>query len=261
MVNSRGQLEDDNLEGSQYEGDSLSEYDLPPGQREREDTLRRAGLMTTSEDEYDLENAQGEDEQGSPPRASDRQASQGDRTETGPLPGVPLGAVPGPSTSRGQEGETLYSWTGVSLVEGIKNPKKHEATRDVLDAFSGPPKRKCDPSHILLREAGWGMAQRVFDPSRVWQTKEANAFSTKFLTLIPDQKRALESDLVMETFLRDYEKTPGYRSAFEFKNKMFASMRSQRTALVPLFKLGDEITWIKRDVEYKMGSCGAVLAP
>ena len=65
----------------------------------------------------------------------------------------------------------------------------------------------------------------------------------------------------MESFLKDYEKTPGYRSAFEFKNKMFASMRSQRTALVPLFKLGDDITRIKRDVEDTMGSCGAVIAP
>ena len=65
----------------------------------------------------------------------------------------------------------------------------------------------------------------MFNPSRVWQNKEANAFSTKFLTLIPDQKKALESNLVMETFLRDFEKVLGYKSAFEFKNKMFASMR------------------------------------
>ena len=146
-------------------------------------------------------------------------------------------------------------------METIRNPRKREATRDVIDAFSGPPKKKCDPSHIFLREAGWGMAQRVFDPCRVWQTKEANVFCTKFLTLVPDQKKALESDLVMETFLRDYEKTPGYCSAFEFKNKMFVSMRSQRTALVPLFKIVDEITRIKRDVEDTMGSCGAVIAP
>ena len=111
-------------------------------------------------------------------------------------------------------------------METIKNPKKQDTSRDVLDAFSGPPKKKCDPSHIWLRETGWGMAQRVFDPDHVWQTKEANAFMTKNLTLIPDQKRALEIDLVMENFLKDYEKVPGYKSQFEFKNKMFASMRS-----------------------------------
>ena len=105
------------------------------------------------------------------------------------------------------------------------------------------------------------MAQRVFDPSRIWQTKEANTFSTKFLTLIPDQKKALESDLVMENFLRDYEKVLGYNSAFEFKNKMFASMRSQRTALVPLFKLMDDMTRIKHNVEDAMGSSGAVITP
>ena len=65
----------------------------------------------------------------------------------------------------------------------------------------------------------------------------------------------------MEDFLRDYEKAPGYKASFEFKNKMFASMRSQRTALIPLFKLGDEITWIKRDVEDTMDSSGAVVIP
>ena len=65
----------------------------------------------------------------------------------------------------------------------------------------------------------------------------------------------------MENFLKDYEKTPGYKSAFEFKNKMFAFMRLQRTALVLLFKLGDDITQIKCDVEDTMGSCRAVIAP
>ena len=105
------------------------------------------------------------------------------------------------------------------------------------------------------------MAQIVFDPSCVWQTKEANAFSTKYLTLIPDQKKVLESDLVMESFLKDYEKVPGYKSTFEFKNKMFASMRLQRTTLVPLFKLMDDMTHIKRDVDNAMGSSRAVIAP
>ena len=45
------------------------------------------------------------------------------------------------------------------------------------------------------------MAQRLFDPNHVWQTKDANTFMTKNLTFIPEQKRELESDLVMEDFL------------------------------------------------------------
>ena len=125
-------------------------------------------------------------------------------------------------------------------IESIRNPKKCKAPSEVLAAFSGPPKKR-DPTHVKLRETGWAMAQRVFHPLDVWLTKDANAFMAKNLTLIPDQKRELESDLVQEAFLKDFEKVPGYKANFEFKNMMFASMRSQRTSLVPLFKLGHQI--------------------
>ena len=79
---------------------------------------------------------------------------------------------------------------------------------------------------------------------------------TKNLTLIPDQKKELESDLVQESFLKDFEKVPGYKASFEFKNKMFASMRSQRTSLVPLFKLRDTVTRVKMQVDDILDSCG-----
>ena len=88
-----------------------------------------------------------------------------------------------------------------------------------FSAFAGPPK-KCDPSHVKLRETGWAMAQRVFHPQDVWLTKDANAFMAKNLTLVPNQKKELESDLIQESFLKDYEKVPGYKASFEFKNKM-----------------------------------------
>ena len=86
------------------------------------------------------------------------------------------------------------------------------------------------------------MAQRVFQPPDVWLTKDANAFMTKNLTLISEQKRELESDLVQESFLKDFEKVPGYKASFEFNKKMFASMRSQRTSLGPLFKWETQFT-------------------
>ena len=73
------------------------------------------------------------------------------------------------------------------------------------------------------------MAQRVFHPQAVWITKDANAFMSKNLTLVPEQRKELESDLVQESFLKDYERVPGYKASFKFKTKMFASMRSQRT--------------------------------
>ena len=129
----------------------------------------------------------------------------------------------------------------VNIKETIRNPKKRKASALVFATFSGPPK-KCEPTHVKLRETGWAMAQRVFHPQKVWLTKDANAFMTKFFTLVPDQKKELESDLVLEGFLKDYEKIPGYKASLEFMNKMFASMRSQRTSFVPLFKLGDTVT-------------------
>ena len=94
------------------------------------------------------------------------------------------------------------------------------------------------------------MAQRVFSPSVVWPTKDVNTFIVKNLTLVPEQKKALESDLAQERFFKDYEKHPGYKASFEFKNKM-----------VPLFKLGDVITKVKQEVDDTLDGCGAVVVP
>ena len=77
---------------------------------------------------------------------------------------------------------------GVNPIEAIRNPKKHKASSQAFAAFSGPAK-KHDPTHVKLREMGWAMAQRVFHPPDIWLTKDANAFMTKKLTLIPEQKR------------------------------------------------------------------------
>ena len=69
----------------------------------------------------------------------------------------------------------------------------------------------------------------------------------------------MESDLVQEIFLKDYEKVPGYKASFEFKNKMFASMRSQRTSLVLCLNLGDMVTRVKMQVDEILDSSGAVV--
>ena len=142
----------------------------------------------------------------------------------------------------------------------MKNPRKRKAASEVFSAFLGPPKKR-DPSHVKLREMGWAMTQRVFHPTDVWLTKDANAFMAKNLTLIPEQKRELEIDLVQESFLKDFEKVPGYKANFEFKNKMFPSMKSQRTSLVTLFKLRDAVTRVKLQVDDTLDSCGAVALP
>ena len=71
----------------------------------------------------------------------------------------------------------------------------------------------------------------------------------------------MESDFIQENFLQDFEKVPGYKVSFEFKNKIFASMKSQRTSLVPLFKLGDVVTRVEMQVDDTLDSSGAVVVP
>ena len=79
----------------------------------------------------------------------------------------------------------------------------------------------------------------------------------KYLTLIPDQKMRLESDLYLEPFLKEHERNPSFKQAFDFKTKMFGSLKSQRTSLVPLFKLTDSVTQIKQCVDETLDICGA----
>ena len=91
------------------------------------------------------------------------------------------------------------------------------------------------------------MAKRVFYPPEAqrWPTKEANTFMAKNLALVPEEKIELESDLNQEAFLQYFEKNPSYKQAFDFKTKMFTSMKSQRTSLVPFFRPTDQITQVK----------------
>ena len=107
------------------------------------------------------------------------------------------------------------------------------------------------------------MAKRVFHPPKAerWPTKEAKAFMAKNLTLIPEQKVELESNLYQEAFLKEFEKNPSYKQAFDFKTKMFTSMKYQRTALVPLFRLTDQVTQVKQQVDETLDICGAAVVP
>ena len=99
----------------------------------------------------------------------------------------------------------------------------------------------------------------MFHPQEVWLTKDANVFLSKNLTLIPEQRKELESDLLWKSFLKDYEKNPGYKTSFGFKTKMFVSMRSKRTSLVPLFKLRDLVTKVKLQVDDTLNISGAAV--
>ena len=68
---------------------------------------------------------------------------------------------------------------------------------EVFTAFIGHPK-KHDPAHVQLKVTGWAMAKRVFhrQDADKWASKDANAFMAKHLTLIPQQRKELENDLI-----------------------------------------------------------------
>ena len=72
---------------------------------------------------------------------------------------------------------------------------------------------------------------------------------------------SLESDLYLEPFLKEYEKNLSYKQAYDFKTKIFGSLRAQRTALVPLFKLLDKIVEVKQKVDDTLDMSKAVVAP
>lgn len=77
----------------------------------------------------------------------------------------------------------------------------------------------------------------------------------KNLTLITDHKNELESDMYQDEFLKEYGYMPSYKPHFELKFKMNASLISQTTSLVALFKLPDEVTKVKIQVDGRLDVC------
>ena len=97
--------------------------------------------------------------------------------------------VPGDQVSKEPEGQETLKSHG-DPFEGIADSKKRKANIEVVNVFIGYPK-KCDPSHVKLKETGWGMAKRVFHPLEAerWPTKEATAFMNKHLTQVSEHRK------------------------------------------------------------------------
>ena len=65
----------------------------------------------------------------------------------------------------------------------------------------------------------------------------------------------------MEPFLKEYERNPSFKQAFDFKTKMFGSRKSHRTSIVPLFKLLDRLAEVKQQVDDNLDMSKAFFAP
>ena len=74
-------------------------------------------------------------------------------------------------------------------------------TLEDLDVFMGPPPKE-DPNLVRHKEICWTLARRVFYPKGAWPLKEANAYLSKYLSLINEQREELGSDLKQIEFLK-----------------------------------------------------------
>ena len=72
-------------------------------------------------------------------------------------------------------------------MNSIRDPKYCEVTSEVLDAFMGPPPKE-DTNLISLKEAGLTLARRVFHPKEACPLKEENAYLSKYLSLVKEQR-------------------------------------------------------------------------
>ena len=99
-----------------------------------------------------------------------------------------------------------------------------KSIRVVVEALVGPLNAE-DPNPATRLELGQVMAKKVFDLLDQWSTKDANMIIVKHLTLVPSQKRELESDLHQEDFLKEFESVPDFKLHFEFKTKMQVSQK------------------------------------
>ena len=83
----------------------------------------------------------------------------------------------------------------------------------------------------------------------------------KYVTLVPEQMKELESDLMMESVLKVFEKIPGLKAMFELKTKMFESIRSQRRSFISLLKLLDKVAKVKECLDDTFEISWAVVVP
>ena len=85
----------------------------------------------------------------------------------------------------------------------------------------GPPPKE-DPNLVRLKEAGFTLARRVFHTKEAWPLKKANAYLSKYLSLVKEQREELESDLKTDEFLNLLEKQASFKATFDFRAKMNA---------------------------------------
>ena len=85
----------------------------------------------------------------------------------------------------------------------------------------GPPPKEY-PNLVRLKEASLTLARRVFHPKEAWPLKEANAYLSKYLSLVKEQREELESDLKQDEFLKPLGKQASFKTTFDFRAKMNA---------------------------------------
>ena len=122
--------------------------------------------------------------------------------------------------------------TSKDSVNSIRDHKCRLVTLEVLDTFIGPPPQE-DSNLIKQKEACLTLARRVFHPKEAWPLKEGNANHSKYLSLVKEQRKELESYLKQDKFFNPLEKQASLKGAMDFRavsfllpSKLWLSSRS-----------------------------------
>ena len=76
------------------------------------------------------------------------------------------------------------------------------------------------PTTLALSPASMDLAEKVFKLGRYKIPRYFEELTREFLFLPHDQNETLNSNLIMETFFKKYEKDPAFSHIFSYKDQI-----------------------------------------
>ena len=114
----------------------------------------------------------------------------------------------------------------------ILNPRKCKTHSEVFSALGSP---EVTIQTMLSLEMHLAMAKKVLHPPEM-AFRGSQCLHDKVSDSSPRPEDELGKCPLLELFLVGHEQNPSYKPVYDFKTKMFGSLKAQRTFLVSLFK-------------------------